>query len=139
MIRNQFQLIGYLGNDPDVKRLESGKIVCQFSLAVNERGKNKDGEKTTFTSWFKMTAWGKTAEIAETLLKKGSQVVTQGRIQPGSYQNKNGDTVYKTDFIVNEFQLISGSASNESPMQPQTSAEPVTSNRASDGDDDLPF
>ncbi len=64
-LRNKVQLIGNLGNDPEIINLESGKTLAKFSIATNENYKNANGEKVTDTQWHNIIAWGKTAEIVE--------------------------------------------------------------------------
>ena len=89
-LRNKVQLIGNLGKDPEVKQLESGKILAKLSLATSENYKNADGEKVTDTQWHNLVAWGKTAQIAEKYLKKGNKIAIEGKLINRSYEDKEG-------------------------------------------------
>lgn len=117
-LKNNVQLIGNLGNNPEITNLSNGKKVGKFSIAVNEVYKNQDGEKVVNTSWFNLIAWGKTAELVEQLLVKGSEVAISGKLSTSSYEDKDGNKKYITEIIVNEFLLLSGGKSkNESQNQ----------------------
>ena len=74
-LRNKVQLIGNLGNDPEIITLESGKKLAKFSIATNESYKNSLGEKITDTQWHNVVAWNKTAEIIEKYVTKGNEIV----------------------------------------------------------------
>jgi len=101
-LRNSVQLIGNLGKDPQFTELESGKKLVKFSIATNEYYR-QDGEKKTQTHWHNIIAWGKTAELMQDLLKKGSQVAIQGKLTHRSYEDKEGQTKYISEIIANEF------------------------------------
>jgi single-strand DNA-binding protein len=73
-LKNKVQLIGNLGNNPEIKTLDGGKKLARFSVATNEVYRNTKGEKVTETQWHNLVAWGKVAEIAEKFLTKGSEV-----------------------------------------------------------------
>ena len=105
-IRNKVQLIGNLGNDPDVKQLESGKTMAKFSIATTDRYYNQDGEKVENTQWHNLVAWGKTAELAEKYLKKGSEIAVEGKLNSRSYENKEGQKKYITEVIINEILML---------------------------------
>ena len=107
-LRNKVQLIGNLGMDPEVKHLTGGKTVAKISIATKEVYKNAQGEKVTETQWHNLVAWGKTAEIAEKLLKKGSEVAIEGKLINRSYNDKEGTKKYISEIMVNDF-LILGS------------------------------
>lgn len=105
-LRNRVQLIGHLGMDPEVKKLESGKTMSKISIATNDTYKNQKGEKVTDTQWHNLVAWGKTAEIAEKYLKKGSEVAVEGKLTSRSYEDKDGAKKYITEVVVNEILLL---------------------------------
>lgn len=109
-IRNKVQLIGNLGNDPDVKQLESGKTLAKLSLATNDRYTNQKGEKVEDTQWHNLIAWGKTAELAEKYLKKGSEVAIEGKLTSRSYESKEGQKKYITEVVINEILMLGGKA-----------------------------
>ncbi|MDG1111582.1 MAG: single-stranded DNA-binding protein, partial [Polaribacter sp.] len=79
-LRNKVQLIGNLGNDPEIITLESGKKLAKFSIATNESYKNAMGEKVTDTQWHNVIAWNKTAEIIEKYVIKGNEIAIEGKL-----------------------------------------------------------
>lgn len=105
-LRNKVQLIGHLGMNPDVKHLESGKTVAKLSLATSEYYKDSKGQKQSETQWHNLVAWGKTAEIAEKYLKKGSEVAIEGKLTSRSYEDREGVRKYITEVVVNEILML---------------------------------
>ena len=105
-LRNKVQLIGNLGNDPEIITLESGKKLAKFSLATNETYKNAQGESVTDTQWHNIVVWNKTAEIVEKYLSKGKEVAVEGKLTTRSYDDKDGIKKYMTEIIVNELVLL---------------------------------
>ncbi|MEP7277207.1 MAG: single-stranded DNA-binding protein [Bacteroidota bacterium] len=105
-LKNKVQLIGHLGNQPDVRTTESGKKWARFSVATNEIYRTPKGEKVTETQWHNLVAWGKVAEIAEKFLKKGSEIVLEGKLISRSYIDKEGVKKYITEVLVNEVLLL---------------------------------
>lgn len=106
------QLIGNLGNAPEIKTLETGKKMARFSVATNEVYRNAKGEKVTETQWHNLVVWGKMADIAEKYLAKGREVLIEGKIVNRSFNDKEGQKKYVTEIQVNELVLL-GSRSNE--------------------------
>jgi single-strand DNA-binding protein len=111
-LKNKVQLIGNLGNAPEVKTLESGKKMARFSVATNENYRNAQGGKVTETQWHNLVAWGKVAEIVEKFLTKGKEVAIEGKLISRSYNDKEGNKKYITEIQVNELLLL-GAKSNE--------------------------
>lgn len=107
-LKNRVQLIGNLGNTPEIVNLESGKKIAKFSLAVNESYKDGEGKKVENTNWFNIVAWGKTAELVEKLLVKGSEVAVDGKLSSRSYETEAGEKRYVTEITISEFLLLSG-------------------------------
>ena len=105
-LRNKVQLIGNLGNDPEVVNLESGKKLVKFSIATNETYKNRNGEKVTDTQWHNIVAWNKTADIIENYTAKGSEIVIEGKLTSRSYEDKEGNKRYITEVVCNEVLLM---------------------------------
>jgi len=105
-LRNKVQLIGNLGNDPEIITLESGKKLAKFSLATNEYYKDKDGQKQTKTEWHNVVAWNKTVDIIEQYVSKGKEIVIEGKLSTRSYDDKEGQKRYTTEVIVNELLLL---------------------------------
>ena len=105
-LRNKVQLIGNLGNDPEIINLESGKMLAKFSIATNENYKNAKGEKVTDTQWHNIIAWGKTAEIIEKYVTKGKEVAIEGKLTNRSYETKEGEKRHVTEVVCNELLMI---------------------------------
>ena len=96
-LRNKVQLIGNLGNDPEIITLDSGKKLAKFSIATNESYKNTMGEKVTDTQWHNVIAWNKTAEIIEKYVTKGNEIAIEGKLTSRSYESKEGEKKYITE------------------------------------------
>jgi len=105
-LRNKVQLIGNLGNDPEIITLENGTKLAKFSIATNESYKNAKGEKVTDTQWHNIVAWGKLAEIAENYLTKGKEVMIEGKLMSRSYETKEGEKRYITEVKCNEMLML---------------------------------
>ena len=105
-LRNKVQLVGNLGNDPEIINLESGKKLAKFSIATNESYKNSKGEKVTDTQWHNVVAWGKTAEIIEKYVTKGKEVAIEGKLTSRSYETKEGEKRYITEVVCNELLML---------------------------------
>jgi len=105
-LRNKVQLIGNLGNTPEVITLDSGKKLAKFSIATNESYKNAQGEKVTETQWHNLIAWNNTAEIVEKYLEKGKEIAIEGKLTSRSYDDKDGNKKYITEVVVNELLML---------------------------------
>lgn len=105
-LKNKVQLIGNLGNAPEIKNLESGKKMARLSIATNESYKKENGERVTETQWHNVIAWGKVAEIAEQYLSKGSEVAVEGKLTYRDYTDKDDVKRYVTEIVVNELLLL---------------------------------
>jgi single-strand DNA-binding protein len=151
---NKVILIGNLGKDPEVRHTPSGTPVAKFSLATNERFKDKEGNWQDRTEWHNITAWARTAEIAGEYLKKGGKVYIEGSLRTNSWDDKaTGQKKYMTEVVVNDMVLLGGrgdSAGGDFGGQPRGAAggdhfdqrggEPETA--AASGpisDEDIPF
>ena len=133
---NKVILLGNLGKDPEVRRLDDGRGVANFSLATSETYKNKSGEKVTNTEWHNIVLWSPLADIAENYLKKGSQVYIEGRISNRSYEDKDGVKKYISEVVGREITLL-GRAQSSDSMNTQEST--TQNNQESSVEDDLPF
>ncbi|MDN3664065.1 single-stranded DNA-binding protein [Algibacter miyuki] len=105
-LKNKVQLIGNVGNSPEITNLESGKKVAKFSMATNEFYKNSEGEKQQDTQWHNIVAWGKIAEIVEKYVGKGKEVALEGRLTSRSYETKEGEKRYVTEVVIDEILLL---------------------------------
>ena len=105
-LKNKVQLIGNLGNNPEIKTLEGGKKLAKFSLATSETYRNAQGEKVKETQWHNIIVWGKVAEIVEKYLTKGSEVAVEGKLTNRSQNDKDGNKKYITEIQVNELLML---------------------------------
>jgi len=105
-LRNKVQLIGNLGNDPEIINLDSGKKLAKFSIATNDSYKNAKGEKIQNTEWHNVVAWGKTAEIIENYVTKGNEVAIEGKLTTRSWDDKEGVKRYITEVVCSELLMI---------------------------------
>lgn len=139
---NKVILVGNLGKDPEVRHLENGRAVANFSLATSETYKNREGERVTQTEWHNIVLWGGLAELAEKYLKKGNQIYLEGKITSRSYEDKEGVQKYITEVVGREMTFLGGKpSSSEGVMESGSTAasnapEPATSENEID---DLPF
>jgi single-strand DNA-binding protein len=145
---NKAILVGFVGNDPEVRYLENGTPVANFRLATSETYTNRGGEKVTQTEWHSVVLWRGLAEITEKYIKKGSQVYIEGRIRTRTWDDRDGNKRYTTEIIADTMQMMGkkNEGSSEMPAShaqpnddagaPKASAEPAAENN---GTDDLPF
>ncbi|WP_026914712.1 single-stranded DNA-binding protein [Christiangramia portivictoriae] len=105
-LRNTVQLIGHVGNEPEIVNLESGKKLAKFSVATNDSYKNSKGEKITDTQWHNIVAWGKTAELVENYIPKGKEIGIEGKLTSRSYEDKDGIKRYITEVVCHELLLL---------------------------------
>ncbi len=110
-LKNRVQLIGNLGKTPEVKNLQNGRKVVRMSIAINESYKNAQGESMNDTYWHTIVAWGKTAEIAERFLVKGSEVAIEGKLVSRVYTTADGQKRFITEVVANEVLLLTRKAS----------------------------
>ena len=105
-LRNKVQLIGHVGQEPEIKTFEGGKKLANFTLATNETYKNDKGEKVEETQWHRLVAWGKTADIIEKYVIKGKEIAIEGKLTHRSYEDKNGEKRYVTEVVATEVLLL---------------------------------
>lgn len=106
-LKNRVQLIGRLGQNPEIINLESGKKLAKFSIATNESYKNQTGEKVENTQWHNIIAWGPTATVIEKYVTKGQEVAIEGKLNNKKFEDKTGTTRYVTEIIASEIQMFS--------------------------------
>ncbi len=111
-LKNKVQLIGNVGNEPEITNLDSGKTIAKFSIATNEFYKNSDGEKQQNTQWHNIVAWGKIAGIVEKYVGKGKEVAIEGKLTSRSYEDKDGVKRYITEVVANEILLLGMKSEN---------------------------
>lgn len=147
---NKIILIGNLGRDPEIRRLESGAVVANFSLATNENYRDKAGNWQTITEWHNIVAWRNLAERAERDLKTGSMVFVEGKLTTRKWQDKDGNDRYTTEVIADVIRPLDkkdGAAPLSEGMTQRSGLSPNVNTNMSESntsktdnvDDDLPF
>lgn len=105
-LKNKVQLIGNLGQAPEIRTTDSGKKLAKFSMATNEVYQTATGEKVKETQWHNLIAWEKTADFVEKYLNKGTEVAIEGKLISRNYTDKEGNKKYVTEIQVNELLLL---------------------------------
>ena len=143
---NKVILIGNLGKDPEVRHLENGAAVANFSIATSENYKDrKTGEKVSQTEWHNIVAWRGLAEIAEKYLKKGAKVYIEGKLKTRTWQDKEGNNRYSTEVITDNLTMLGSTGESITSSNPLKAVEdenksPTEKDFSSpDENDDLPF
>lgn len=142
---NKVQLVGRLTRDPEIRysQGENATATARFSVAVNRRFKNAEGNYDA--DFINCVAFGKSAEFVEKYFKKGMAIGLTGRIQTGSYTNKDGQKVYTTDVVVEETEFVESKGasstgnSNVSRPTPNATSNDGFMDIPDDGDEELPF
>lgn len=106
-VRNQVQIIGRLGTDVELRTIQNDRNVANFRMAVNRYYTNAIGQKVENTDWFRVVVWGPMAENMEKIVHKGDEIMVQGRLSTGSYEDKNNVTHYTTEIVADQFLFIS--------------------------------
>ena len=132
---NKVILVGNLGKDPEVRYLDSGVAVANFSLATTENYKNKEGERVSQTEWHNIVFWRGLAEVAEKYLKKGDSVYVEGKIRTRKWEDKEGNIRYSTEILADNMTMLGKKNTKETVNQELSSNEKLESN----DQDDLPF
>lgn len=132
---NKVILLGNLGKDPEVRYLDNGVAVANFSLATSENYKNKQGERVSQTEWHNVVFWRGLAEVAEKYLKKGDSIYLEGKIRTRKWEDKEGNIRYSTEVLADNMTMLGKKNSQVSDSQELTSNEKSVSN----DEDDLPF
>ena len=109
-LKNKVQLIGNLGNAPEVKTFESGKKKASFRMATTEIYRNAKGEKVKETQWHNLIMWGKLAELAEKYLTVGKEVAIEGKLINRNYTDKDGNKKYVTEVEIDDFYMLGKNA-----------------------------
>jgi len=135
---NKVILVGHLGKDPEVRHLESGASVANFTLATNDYYKDKSGTRVERTEWHNITAWRGLAEVAEKYLKKGHQIYVEGKIRTRQYQDKDNQTRYITEIVADEITMLGGRPHADGQQSQPQMAEAQTF-RQEPEIDQLPF
>jgi single-strand DNA-binding protein len=105
-MKNKVQLIGNVGNEPEVKTFGEGKKVANITLATNDYYINDKGEKVDQTEWHRVTAWGKIADIIEKYVTKGKEIAIEGKLTHRSYDDKDGNKRFITEVVATDVLLL---------------------------------
>jgi single-strand DNA-binding protein len=105
---NRVILVGNLGRDPELRYIPSGQAVANFTLATNDRWRDKEGNNQERTEWHRIVVWGKTAENCAQYLQKGRSVYIEGRLQTRDWEDKEGNKRQTTETIAQTVQFLGG-------------------------------
>lgn len=150
---NKVILLGHLGKDPEIRAMETGRRVANFTLATSETYKDKNGERLENTEWHNVVFWGPVTEIIEKYVKKGTQIYVEGKLRTRSYETKEGVKKYTTEILGDTITLLGGGPKNNdngSNNNNQSNSYAATSEAKNmvedrfdkstmDDSDDLPF
>ncbi|MFN0088270.1 MAG: single-stranded DNA-binding protein [Blastocatellia bacterium] len=142
---NKIMIVGYLGRDPEIRYTPQGTAVCNFSIATSEKRKDKTGEMQDITTWFRVTVWGRQAEVANQYLSKGRQVYVEGRLRMEEYTDRDGNRRTALEVNASDIQFLtpkgedSGGGAFASHSEPQQPAGADMEGPGSDSDSDIPF
>ena len=141
---NKVILIGNLGRDPETRTLESGTVMCRFSIATTETYKNKQGEKISHTEWHNIVLWRNLAEVADKYLHKGDKVLIEGRMRSRSWEDKeSGQMRYITEILADQMQMMGTAKKTSEKENTDVVEEPSSNSFVQESpiqiEDDLPF
>lgn len=137
---NKIILIGNLGRDPELRYTPQGTPVCSFTVATNEKRKDRAGETQDFTTWFRVTLWGRQAETASQYLTKGRPIYVEGKLRLEEWTDRDGKQRHTLEVHATDMQFIGGGRADEAGATGSkvSTAEQVSS-EADLSDDDIPF
>ena len=148
---NKIIIVGNLGRDPELRYTPQGVAVCNFSLATNEKRRDKTGESHDVTTWFRVTLWRQQAETAAKYLTKGSAVYVEGRLRVEEWTDRDGNNRHTLEVQATDMQFIGSSAGRSDDYESEHAPEgefagPADAQSSSSfapppkgGDDDIPF
>jgi single-strand DNA-binding protein len=139
-------IVGYLGKDPEIRYTPQGTAVCNFTIATTEKRKDRSGEAQDVTTWFRVSAWGRQAEIANQYLAKGRQVYVEGRLRQEEYTDKDGNRRQSLEVTATDVHFLGARGEGAMGAAPQMSGSGRSSDLADEvggpadrHDDDIPF
>lgn len=135
---NKIIVVGNLGRDPELRYTPQGTPVCNFTVATNEKRKDRNGEMQDITTWFRVTLWGRQAETASQFLTKGRPVYVEGRLRVEEWQDRDGKQRYTLEVHATDLQFIGGRTEEGQPQQASRSSQPESASEEL-SDDDIPF
>lgn len=134
---NKVILVGNLGKDPEVRHLEGGVSVANFSLATSESYRDKNGQRVEQTEWHNIVVWRGLADVAEKYLRKGSKIYLEGKLKTRSWDDKDGNKRYSTDIVAETFTMLDTRKEDGNNSAPAVAEQPVSA--LAPAEDDLPF
>jgi len=138
---NKVILIGRLGADPEIRYTPGGSTVATFNLATNRVWKDKEGKSNEDTTWHRVVAWNRLAEVLKEYVKKGHRVYVDGRLQTRDWEDQSGQKRYVTEVVANEIQMLESATSRETADtgdMPSAEDIPPADNMNAD-DESVPF
>jgi single-strand DNA-binding protein len=127
---NKITIVGYLGRDPELRYTPQGTALCKMSIATTEKRKSVTGEMEEHTTWFRVTAWGRQAELANEYLAKGRQAYIEGRLRLEEYTDRDGQKRFSAEVSASEIQFLGqrteipgGTSSEESAGERSAAAQ----------------
>jgi single-strand DNA-binding protein len=140
---NKAIIVGTVGKDPDVRFTKGGNVIASFSLATNEKFKDKSGNAQERTEWHSVTVFNKLAEIVQQYVRKGMPLYIEGALRTEQWQDKEGNTRYTTKIIANELQMLAGKEQSnpaaQSAKRPTGAARSSQRHSQDEFEDDIPF
>ena len=146
---NKIIIVGNLGRDPELRYTPQGTAVCNFSMATNEKRRDKSGEMQDITTWFRITLWNRQAENASKYLQKGSSVYIEGRLKLDEWTDRDGNTRQTLDVTATDMQFLggrqdgmsaaAGSGSSNQFADSDSGKAADTGSTENDPDDEIPF
>lgn len=146
---NHVSLLGYLGDDPELRYTQGGAPVCNIRIATNERWRGADGQERERVDWHRITVWGKQGESCGKHLRKGRLVLVTGRLHHDEYEDRDGVKRWATTIVADRVVFVGGDPARigESTAKREPSfkrsagapAEPSADDYPAPGDDDIPF
>ena len=138
---NKIILVGNLGRDPELRYTPQGTPVCSFTMATNERRKDKTGEMQDLTTWFRVTLWGRQAETASQYLTKGKSVYIEGRLRVDEWIDRDGKARYTLDVQASDLHFIGTGGRGDDAMAARAAGggDIPPTDHVEPADDDVPF
>lgn len=138
---NKIILVGNLGRDPELRYTSQGTPVCSFTMATNERKKDKSGEFQDITTWFRVSLWGRQAETASQYLTKGRPVYIEGRLRVEEWTDRDGRSRFTLEVHATDMQFIGGVRGDETAPSPRSETPHTIEDKSGPeiSDDDIPF
>lgn len=141
---NKIIVVGNLGRDPELRYTPQGTPVCSFTMATNEKRKDKAGEMQDLTTWFRITLWGRQAEAASQYLTKGRPVYIEGRLRVEEWTDRDSKQRYTLEVHATDMQFIGSRGDEGAPSSPRGRSDEGGPSRGGSSDvdvtdDDIPF